>query len=442
MTKEAKTSKPFKTLTLSHLPDFQPTALALDAWGGRTDRREPATGFFRVQRIDGRWHLIDPLGGRFLSVGVNSVKVADPPENPTAFATRFHDRKGWAELTHEDLTKLGFNSIGCWSDAKAFKDAQITVPWTAQWNLMSRYAATKKVVKFEYGHTGYLNDCIPAFDPEFVEFCEREAKELRATKDDPSLLGHFSDNELPLKRTGIIHRYLALPETDAGHRKAREWLAAHNLTPEHIQPADDGAFAAMVIARYYEVVSAAIRRNDPNHLFLGSRFHGFNLVQDETFTACAPYLDVISINYYGRWTPDQAELDHWASLSGRPLLVTEWYAKGDDAGLDDKLGAGFSVATQAERGKMYENFTIGLLRNRNCVGWHWFRWTDDVSKSPSNKGVYSGEFTPYVPLAQAMTAINKVVYRLQDYLDGARSPNLLDRRNEIGALASENQANP
>ena len=70
-------------------------------------------------------------------------------------------------------------------------------------------------------------------------------------------------------------------------------------------------------------------------------------------------------------------------------MLAEWYTNGDDAGLDDTEGAGFSVATQADRGMMYAKFSIGALRNPNCVGWRWFRWSDDASQTPANKGFLS-----------------------------------------------------
>ena len=87
-------------------------------------------------------------------------------------------------------------------------------------------------------------------------------------------------------------------------------------------------------------------------------------------------------------------LGRWAEWSGRPLLVTEWYAKGDDSGLANTTGAGWTVATQQERGWFYQNFTLGLLQSRSVVGWHWFKYMDndpeDRSTDPSNRGSSKG----------------------------------------------------
>ena len=51
----------------------------------------------------------------------------------------------------------------------------------------------------------------------------QHAKQLAAQKDDPWLLGHFSDNELPLWRTSL-RGYLKFPAADHGHQAAQKWL--------------------------------------------------------------------------------------------------------------------------------------------------------------------------------------------------------------------------
>jgi hypothetical protein len=106
-------------------------------------------------------------------------------------------------------------------------------------------------------------------------------------------------------------------------------------------------------------------------------------------------------------------------------MVTEWYAKGMDSGFANTSGAGFVVKTQADRGRFYQNFTLGLLESGGCVGWHWFKYRDndpndkkaDPSNIDSNKGLVNLRLEPYVPLARAMEEINRQVYSLADYFD-------------------------
>lgn len=102
-------------------------------------------------------------------------------------------------------------------------------------------------------------------------------------------------------------------------------------------------------------------------------------------------------------------------------MITEWYAKGNDAlalgedeiiQLDNVAGAGFTVPTQADRGSFYQHFTLNLLRNKNVVGWHWFRYSD----WSSNTGLVSKAFIPYPDMAESMSNINNKVYTLSDFL--------------------------
>ena len=106
-------------------------------------------------------------------------------------------------------------------------------------------------------------------------------------------------------------------------------------------------------------------------------------------------MDIISINHYQRWQPEQAAMANWANWSGRPFFITEFYTKGLDSELGNNTGAGWVVKTQADRGLFYQNFVNELIKSKVCVGWHWFTYMDndptntgaDPSNIDSNKGM-------------------------------------------------------
>ena len=99
-------------------------------------------------------------------------------------------------------------------------------------------------------------------------------------------------------------------------------------------------------------------------------------------------------------------------------------------------GAGWLVKTQRERGLFYQNFALGLLESKVCVGWHWFRYSDndleekatDPSNRDSNKGIVNNRYEPYAPLLAQMKSLNEHVYALADFFDGT-STNLADTRS-------------
>jgi hypothetical protein len=325
------------------------------------------------------------------------------------------------------LHSNGFNGLGAWSDTERLRQAAHPLVYTRIWDFMSSYGQKRGGTYQQSGHIGYPKDCIFVFDPEFEKFCDTYAQRLAATRDDPWLLGHFSDNEMPFKRDAIIS-YLQLPEKDPGYQAALAWLLARHgrqATARDITEQDRKDFLALVTDRYYRIVSTAIKKYDPNHLFLGSRFHGGELNYPEVFKAAGAYVDVMAVNYYRTWTPSQEKLAMWSRESGRPILITEWYVKGADAGLSNTSGAGWIVKTQKDRGLFYQNFMLGLLESKVCVGWHWFKYSDndpsepntDPSNRDSNKGIVTFRYEPYSALMDAMKSVNERAYSLADYFD-------------------------
>ncbi len=393
-------------------------------YGGAPGPKEKATGWFHVKQLNGRWWLIDPDGYRFLSKGVNSVTLGNSQKNQAALRARFGTEQQWAGQTAALLTQHGFNSTGSWSRTDLLRQTKPRVPYTLMWNFMSSYGKRRGGTFQQPGHTGYPNDAIFVFDPAFETFCDEHAKQLLATRDDPYLLGHFSDNELPF-RDNVLDNYLGLPESDAGYKAAVAWLNERKKSKADIHDADRTAFLEFATERYFRLVAQAMRKYDPQHLYLGARFHGRVLNYEAVLRAAGKHADVISINYYNRWSPEPERLRQWAAWAGRPILITEWYARAMDSGLPNTTGAGWTVKTQADRAAFYQNFTLGLLEAKVCVGWHWFKYLDndpedttvDPSNRTSNKGLVTSRYEEYRTLLDAMRALNQRAYGLIDYFD-------------------------
>lgn len=406
------------TRLLSDVSGFRPSEPPHSQYGGRTDRKSKATGFFRVEQQNGRWWLVDPEGCLMLSVGCCSVSLNRTENGRAALQKKFGDEKAWAAQTLQLLAGNGFNTLACWSDAKRLTAATPRIPYTLILNFMSGYGKKRGGTYQKPGHTGYPNDCIFALDPEFPAFCEKHAQEqLAAVKNDPWLLGIFSDNEMPFP-TNALEKFLALPADDAGRKAAERWVADHGGKK------DNSAFLEHLADAYFRAVNAAIRKADPNHMYFGSRLHGGDKSRPEVWRAAGRYLDVVAMNYYGAWTPDAEVMSNWVKWSGKPFIVTEWYAKGADSGFANTSGAGWLVKTQKDRGAFYQNFTLGLLKHPGCVGWHWFKYLDndptdkraDPSNVDSNKGIVTNVYEPYNELLSRMKEVNQNVYGLADHL--------------------------
>jgi hypothetical protein len=120
-------------------------------------------------------------------------------------------------------------------------------------------------------------------------------------------------------------------------------------------------------------------------------------------------------------------MESWSIESGKPLMITEFYAKGEDSGMGNTGGAGWLVKTQKDRGAFYQNFTLGLIKSKVCVGWSWHRYADndpddknvDPSNRDSNKGIVSNRYDPFIELLESMKPLNLQVYNLVSHFDSS-----------------------
>lgn len=413
--------KEYETRLLGHLKDFAAREeVPLGRFGGwkhETGRRR-GTGFFRTEKIGDRWWLIDPDGYRFLHVAMNSVGPQRGPQFKKAFSGKFKDEQDWARRTVELLFARGFNGTGCWSSDELLAGCPKRPVYARRVYFMGSFGKKLRIVRQLPGHAGYPNQLIPVFHPGFAAHCEEVARQLADTRDDPYLLGIFSDNELQLPGTSL-DRHLALGPESHGRKAAEAWLGQRAISEENRQ-----AWLGHVMDRYYTIVGKAIRKVDPNHLHLGSRLHGRDKERRVLWQVAGKHLDAIAVNVYGVWTPGQS-VRNWTGWSGKPVIATEWYAKGRDSGMKNLSGAGWTVSTQRERGYFYQNFAISLLQSRGCVGWHYFKYADndpldtsaDPSNRDSNKGIVNVRYEPYRELLDAMQALNLQAYYLTGYFD-------------------------
>ena len=375
---------------------------ALNAYGGSALHKAAAAGFFRVLEKSGRWWLLDPEGCLHLSIGVNSV-------GPSRVGRS--DVDAWAQDTYNLLKGAGFNTLGRWSDYKAFQKTGRNIPWCATHSFMKDYANRRPA---KYGEARFPNETIPVFDEAWPGFCENYAqKNAGPSKADVWLLGHFSDNELPF-RPDALKNYLALPEGDAGHIAAAKWMKENKIRAREVNdPEVQAAFLNLVAKRYYDVVAAALKKADPNHLYIGSRLHGRCI--SEPVLKAAGACDVVSINYYHRWEAEKEVTKNWTRWSRRPFLVGEFYAMNvpKDKAVPKSNGAGFRVLNYEDAGEFYQHYAQSLLQEiPNCVGWHWFKYADD--NPIGRKGIVGQLGEMRTPLIEKMKALNQQAYTLRE----------------------------
>lgn len=400
-----------------------------NAYGGWTARREKATRFFYVQKVSERWWFVDPEGCLFLSQGINMIVE---PANEQEMSDAFGGRAGWAKAVGRQLKNNSFNTAGGWSSG-ALAGSDSGLVRTVTMHVMESFAKKMGLIESKQSMSHFHEDCIPVFHPAFPAFCDDYCRRLDDSRNDPWILGIFSDNELPLP-VELLDRCLGIgddkPALHPNREAAREWLKANvpggatgAVTAEHRQK-----FVAFVADRYYSVMREAIRKHDPNHLYLGSRLLALvgHIGKNEFFwRMIGKHLDVISINYYDVWGPDLDRIATWEGLAGKPLMITEWYAKAQDVpGMANTGGAGFLVRTQDDRAKYYQHFVLRCLESKRIVGWHWFKYIDDPPSSKrgdnaggANKGFVDVNHVPYKILFKSAAEVQQEAYPLTTFFD-------------------------
>jgi len=185
------------------------------------DPGPPNTAGFSLQTNDDRVWLVRPDGGRFFSLGVCCVKTGTPRDqvsrtNPSYAAWQHYTTTNeWASATARRLKAWRFTTIGGWSDFGALTKAPemeeaiapvlhigstAGAPW---WNM---------------------------WDPKITGRMEQVARDqILSLRDDPALLGYYSDNEMGWWPEALFR--MTLEQS----RDSEQTKAANRVVAQHVR---------------------------------------------------------------------------------------------------------------------------------------------------------------------------------------------------------------
>ena len=430
-----------------------------------------AAGFFRTEKVAGKWWLVDPDGRLFFSNGIDGVRpqdstmiegreswFADFPGNQPDFAEfltharprpdRYEGRSPamfcfiranllrkygpewrsvYSKLAHERLRSWGLNTLGNWSD----QDIALMrlTPYTDS-------IGSNRAKRIE-GSTGFWGKFPDVFDPSFADGLRQNMETKRGkSAGDAWCIGYFCDNEMPWgdDAASLAVGALKSPPEQAAKKVFvadlqakygdiaklnQAWGTAHASwdallesrdTPDARKAdADFTAFYTKLAEQYFRTVRDAIKAVAPNQLYLGCRFAWVN---DLAVAAAVKYCDVLSYNVYHRSVAD-FRLRSGADV---PLIIGEFLFGAFDRGVFNGGGMA-TVANQEARGQAYRDYVLGALAHPQFVGCHWFQYQDE----PATGRGYDGENlqagfvdacdTPYPEVIEASRAVGAALYR-------------------------------
>ncbi len=442
-----------------------------DRFGGWLEGpRMGATGFFRTEKVEGKWWLVTPEGTLFFSLGPTGVRTGDTtfttgrenlfqwlPEEGDPLrrhasyvsgavqgpiregrAMNFYganlERRygpeylaGWAETALARLSSWGFNTIANWSDDRLFGRG---VPYVVPGGIGGTHGRIP---------TGNGNTIHDVFDTRFAGSVRNSLRaQAERHRDDPFCLGWFVDNELSWGANTAVaagalsagmrgsaafgamlgllrERYADVEQLNAAWGTGFASFEAVGAPPamnERVR-ADYVAFARLHARTYFRTVREELRGLDPNHLYLGARFAG--LAPSEVAEACAEFCDVMSYNIYQR----RVEAGRWEFLKGydKPVIIGEFHFGALDRGmLHTGLGP---TASQEERAAAYGEYVRSVLAHPSFVGAHWFQWVDQPLTGRTrdgenyNIGLVSIVDEPYRELLESARTVHGEAYWLR-----------------------------
>jgi len=403
-------------------------------YGGYLDTKARATGFFRVEKIDGKWWFIDPEGHLFISTGSTGIGAGGSfariegreyiykalmPEDlihsnkragkSSFFTWNLYRRFGpdyyqkWMDFTLRRLDDWGLNTIANWSDP------------TLGSSRGKAYVATLSDWGFEAKTMGMPDVYAPGYAEKVNEAAARQCETL---KDDPFLLGYFVGNEPPWpgREKELIN--VILEGEDTPMKIALQKYLADGDTPERRK-----AFVYDTYTRFITIVNKSIKKHDPNHLNLGLRFGG-DPPEDLVKASASIGFDVFSLNIYG-YSAYADRLNKIAELTGLPIIIGEFHFGTPGRGLSPGLK---QTTSQEERGVAYRYYVENAVAHPSLIGTHWFQWWDQPSTGRGdgenyNIGMVDVTDRPYKELIDAARETHKRLYEIHS---GKLAP--IDRR--------------
>lgn len=399
------------------------------------DKERAPAAPFSVRREDTGWWLVSPEGKKFFSLGVCCVHQGTSrekydSENPSYAAWQHYNAPlAWADATLRRLKSWSFTTVGGWSDFDPLRQSREQSLWLTP---VLHIGSTVGAPWWDM------------WDPKNIRRMEDVArKQILPLRDDPRVIGYYSDNELGWWNATLWKMTLEQPAASGQRQRlvqllrevyqndwskllrdfepegAANWRQLQRRGKLILKPGSNGIhtmrrFLGLIADRYYQLMRDIIRKYDSRGLFLGDRYQSF--YYPEVARASARYVDVSSSNLNASWNDGaflRCYLDTLHALTGKPILVSEFYlAATDNRSGNRNTGEGFpTVATQRERVAAARTTLVALTRLPYVLGADWFQFTDEPTHGRDdgenfNFGLVDIHDRPYDELTGLFGAFN------------------------------------
>jgi hypothetical protein len=392
---------------------------------------------FSIREDGSGWRLVSPKGKGFFSRGVCVVtqgisRETFDPNKPGYAAWRHYDSpSGWADSALVRLKSWGFTTVGGWSDFGALCQSKEQSLWLTP---VLHVGSTAGVPWWDM------------WDAKIIARMEEVAREqILPLRDNPRLLGYYSDNEMgwwnaELWRMTLEHaassgqrqRLIRLLRERYGADWSKllkdfeavgadGWAQLEKGGMLYLRGGSGGIrvmreFLGLMAERYYQLVHDTIRKYDRRGLILGDRYQSF--YYPEVARASARWVDAVSTNLNASWNDGsypRCYLETLHELTGKPIMVGEFYmaASENRSGNGNSKGVFPVVGTQKERAAALRATLTLLARTRYVVGADWFQYFDEPRLGREdgedyNFGLVDIEDRPYEEVIGAFASVDAI----------------------------------
>jgi len=452
-------------------------------YGGYKQKRVKATGFFRTEKIDGRWWLVDPEGYLFLSVGIDCVnygnggnirdyemrsnmykeipsqevldKLNAPQGRPggqgqggqrpqTAGQGGQRPQGAPAQAAQQAQRRTTSYSLGMWNQYRRYgenfrEQAREMVikrmdKWglntIANWSSQEIYSMNRKAFILQLSGLSMERELMGLCDvyrPDYIQGLERSiSATVQRNVDNPWLIGYFVANEPAWLNQEVRLCQLILNGPDRPIKTALQEYIRKNGDSD----ANRRAFIVKTFDTFLQDVSRIFKKYDPNHLNMGIRFGDPDTLGEDVLQTCANAFDVFSFNCYME-VPAASVLDRAMKIMDLPMIIGEYHFGTVDHGLAQSL---WQVENQQQRGVAYRYYTENAYAHPALVGTGYFQWCDQEMSGRGdgenyNCGLIDVTDRPYEEQVSAMIETAKVLY---DVHSGTKAPYSERARNTRG----------
>lgn len=422
----------------------------LDSYGGTTAVKGAKTGFFHLEKINGRNWFVTPEGNAFFPIGLSHMLSGE--SDLACQNVHGGDKAAWLKDSFAKAQAMGFNcALGSATSPERNLNGFVDVEAAEALFRKNNFPYTVGVILLKHPWEFVDGETLPdIFDPAYAALIESRAKAVCPKyKDDPLVMGYYYGFGAFNSADEWVNHHLSLPANSPGRvalvdvliKQHGDDVAAFNKTygttlqhigdlkstvtlafekryemrnypkvREVLDPAKLADFEAIIrhmCVTLYKTGHDAIRRWDKNHIILGSFIKEWAL-DTESWKAAAPYVDLLAPQHVNA----TIDVNAFAAATGLPVVYSDEYF---GFHYPEKARGHAAVKSHDGRGEIYRANLTRHFKDPNAVGVTYcacmFDQGGETLKKGNQNGFYDLNGNARTGLIEAVTQINHEVYQ-------------------------------